>query len=146
MNGTERTKQNQEWIPSQIAQIDIECTNLTLAEDFYCQTLGLSVVSKLPQIGTLLVKCGTTDLLIRQTIAPSKSPTIYFNADNHIFDATSTLSVAGIKFTEQPHCIAKNRNGFDIWLGLFEDPWSNLLGLIAKMPLDSVPKYATETK
>ena len=135
---TEMPTQKEGWIPTQIAQIDIECTNLTLAENFYCQTLGLPMVSRLPQIGTLLVKCGPTHLLIRESIAPNKSSPIYLNADNHIFDAAKALNEAGISFTEEPHRVAKNRNGFDIWLGFFEDPWGNSLGLIANMPLDRV--------
>ena len=126
------------WIPSSVAQIELHCTNLAHAEDFYCNRLGLTLAARLPQIGSIFVRCGELSLIIREQAPPRIGSTIYFNADGNVFDAIASLRASGIGFTEEPDCIAHNREGSDVWLGFFADPWGNPLAIIGNMPATSV--------
>ena len=117
--------------PANIAQIELHCTNLDQAKQFYCGCLGLRLAG---QVGdSIFVQCGEVHLIVQQTPNPSRGSTIYFNADGCIHQATEALRQQGITFSEEPRCIARGHEGKDIWLGFFEDPWGNPLALLSNM-------------
>ena len=120
------------WTPPSIAQIELQCSNLVQAEDFYGNLLGLEITGKLPQVGSLLVRCGEVTLIIRETFNPTPGSPIYFNSDGVVPEAVAGLREAGIEFIEEPRCIARNQHGHDVWLGVFEDPWGNPLAIIGE--------------
>ena len=122
--------------PPKIAQIELHCTNLAAAELFYCGALGLA---KVAQFGdSLFVKCGEVNLIIQASPDP-KVPgnMIYFSADGSVHEATAALQARGVVFKQTPRRIARNHEGYDIWLGFFDDPWANPLALLANMPLEA---------
>ncbi len=121
------------FAPSKIAQIEIHCTDLQQARQFYCESLGLECVG---QVGdSIFVRCGEILLMIQQTSSPRRGSTIYFGADGQIEEAVTALRDQGISFSEEPKCIVRGHQGTDIWLGFFSDPWGNPLALISHMPV-----------
>lgn len=122
--------------PPKIAQIELHCADLAAAEAFYCGVLGLA---KVGQFGdSLFVKCGEVNLIIQASPNPKvPGSRIYFSADGAVREATAALQAQGVVFKQAPRRIARNHEGFDIWLGFFDDPWGNQLALLANMPVEA---------
>jgi hypothetical protein len=62
---------------------------------------------------------------------------VYFSADGCVREATEALKVQGVGFAQDPRRIARNHEGVDVWLGFFDDPSGNRLGLLANMPVEA---------
>jgi catechol 2,3-dioxygenase-like lactoylglutathione lyase family enzyme len=119
-----------------IAQIELHCTDLAQAEAFYCGVLGLA---KVAQFGdSLFARCGEVNLIIQASAQPKPpgSP-IYFAADGAVRETAETLKSRGVSFSQEPRRIARNHEGYDVWLGFFQDPWGNPLALLANMPVEA---------
>jgi catechol 2,3-dioxygenase-like lactoylglutathione lyase family enzyme len=122
--------------PRRIAQIELHCTDLSEAEAFYCEVLGVPKVARLGD--SLFVRCAETNLIIQASRNPKlPGSMVYFGADNAVDEATAELRGRGVLFSQEPRRIARVHQGFDIWLGFFADPWGNPLALLANMPIDS---------
>ena len=52
-------------------------------------------------------------------------------------EATAALETRGVVFKRAPRRIARDHEGYDVWLGFFEDPWGNPLALLANMPVEA---------
>src|SRR5450432_1004913 len=109
--------------PPKIAQIELGCTDLAAAKRFYCGALDLPLVGEVGD--SIFVKCGEVNLIVQKSDQPKLGRTIYFSADGQIHEATAALKAQGIAFSQEPRRIARNHQGFDIWLGFFADPWGN---------------------
>jgi catechol 2,3-dioxygenase-like lactoylglutathione lyase family enzyme len=122
--------------PPRIAQIELHCDDLVAADAFYCGVLGLA---KVAQFGdSLFVRCGEVNLIIQASPNPKlPGSMIYFSADGSVHAATAALQDQGIVFKQPPRLIARNHEGYDIWLGFFDDPWGNPLALLANMPVEA---------
>lgn len=120
--------------PAKIAQIEIHCDDLEAAQAFYCGVLGLTKIARFGE--SLFVKCGEVNLIIQASPNP-KAPgsMIYFSADGCVHEATLAMREQGVNFKQAPRCIARNHEGYDVWLGFFDDPWGNPLALLANMPV-----------
>jgi catechol 2,3-dioxygenase-like lactoylglutathione lyase family enzyme len=117
-----------------IAQVGINCNDLERAKAFYCGALGLPLVGEFGD--SMFVRCGEVNLIIQQSENPRvPGSMIYFGADGCVDEATAALKSQGIVFKQEPRRIARNHEGVDVWLGFFDDPWGNPLGLISNMPV-----------
>ena len=119
--------------PARIAQIELHCADLGEAKAFYCGVLGLPLVGEVGD--SLFVRCGEVNLIVQASAHP-KTPgsMIYFSADGCVHEATAALTSQGVSFKQAPRRIARGHEGYDVWLGFFDDPWGNPLALLANMP------------
>jgi catechol 2,3-dioxygenase-like lactoylglutathione lyase family enzyme len=123
----------QRFSPAKIAQVELHCTDLAAAKAFYCGMLGLAVVGEFGD--SLFVRCGEVNLIIQASANPKlPGSMIYFSGDGCVPEATEALKAQGVVFREEPRCIARGHQGYDIWLGFFDDPWGNPLALLGNMP------------
>ena len=121
--------------PPNIAQVELGCTDLDVAQDFYCERLGLKLVGRFDN--SIFVRCGEVNLIVQQSPNPKPARCVYFSADGCINEATRDLKEKGVAFTQEPRCIARGHEGFDVWLGFFNDPSGNQLALLSNMPMTS---------
>ena len=123
--------------PPKIAQIALRCDDLAAADAFYCGVLGLA---KVAQFGdSLFVRCGEVNLIIQVSPSPMlPGSMIYFSADGCVREATAALQKQGVIFKQAPRRIARNHEGYDVWLGFFDDPRGNPLALLANMPVEAL--------
>jgi catechol 2,3-dioxygenase-like lactoylglutathione lyase family enzyme len=120
--------------PPKIAQVELHCDDLEAAEAFYCGVLGLAKVGRFGD--SLFVRCGEVNLIIQASPSPKlPGSLIYFSADGCVGEATAALQAQGVVFKPPPRRIARDHEGYDIWLGFFDDPWGNPLALLANMPV-----------
>jgi catechol 2,3-dioxygenase-like lactoylglutathione lyase family enzyme len=125
-----------DFSPPKIAQIELHCDDLAAAEAFYCGVLGLAKVGRFGD--SLFVRCGEVNLIIQASPNPKlPGSLIYFGADGCVGEATAALQAQGVVFKQSPRRIARNHEGYDIWLGFFDDPWGNPLALLANMPVEA---------
>jgi len=118
-------------LPTRIAQIELGCTDLDAAKQFYCEQLGLPLVGEIAD--SIFVRCGDVNLIVQRSANPRRGRTVYLSGDGRVREATAALKAAGVVFTQEPRRIARQHQGVDVWLGFFEDPWGNPFGLLANM-------------
>jgi catechol 2,3-dioxygenase-like lactoylglutathione lyase family enzyme len=120
-----------------IDQIGLSCSDLDEAERFYSGVLGLRMVGHVP--GTMkLFACDDVNLVLFRAESVPPNSIIYFRVPGEpglIERKVESLKSAGVKIERDAHLIAKNWNGFDIWLAFFRDPSGNLLALKSDVPV-----------
>ncbi len=120
-----------------IDQIGLSCGDLDDAERFYSGVLGLRMVGHVP--GTMkLFACDGVNLVLFQTESVPPNSIVYFRVPGEpglIERKVESLKSAGVKIERNAHVIAKNWNGFDVWLAFFRDPFGNLLALKSDLPV-----------
>ena len=114
-----------------VMQVAITVTDLPRAKRFYQHVLGMQFLF---EAGTLLFfQCGTVRLMVSTPEAPivCGGTIIYFR----VADLAAThraLEQNGVVFLEPPHLIAKMPD-HDLWLSVFKDPDTNLIGLMSEI-------------
>jgi catechol 2,3-dioxygenase-like lactoylglutathione lyase family enzyme len=119
-----------------IDQIGLTCTNLDEAQKFYCDVLGLRLAGDVP--GTMkFFDCDGVNIVMFKGDSVPPNSCIYFSVPGEpgLIDRQVTLLKShGVKVESDPHVIARNWNGFDVWLAFFRDPFGNLLSLKSNVP------------
>ncbi len=119
-----------------IDQIGLTCTNLDEAQKLYCNVLGLRLAGDVP--GTMkFFDCDGVNIVLFKGDSVPPNSCIYFSVPGEpgLIDRQVTLLKShGIKVESDPHVIARNWNGFDVWLAFFRDPFGNLLSLKSNVP------------
>jgi catechol 2,3-dioxygenase-like lactoylglutathione lyase family enzyme len=114
-----------------IDQIGLSCTDLDEAERFYCGVLGLRMAGDVPGVMKFFACEGVNIVMFRnETVAPNSI--IYFRVPPRpglIEEKLKLLKTKGVRVESDAHVIARNWNGFDVWVGFFRDPFGNLLAL-----------------
>jgi catechol 2,3-dioxygenase-like lactoylglutathione lyase family enzyme len=126
---------NETALPMRIAQIELGCTDLEAAKRYYCDQLGFPLVDAIGD--SLFVRCGDVHLIVQRSANPRRGRTVYFSGDGQVHEMTEALKARGVAFTQEPRRIARQHRDVDVWLGFFEDPWGNPLGLLANMPVEA---------
>ena len=120
-----------------IDQIGLTCTDLEEARRFYCDVLGLKQVADVPGVMKFF-DCGGVNIIMFGNEPMSPNSCIYFRVPGEagtIQGKVGRLKELGVKVESDPHVIARNWNGCDVWLALFRDPFGNLLGLKSDVPV-----------
>ena len=122
-----------------VDQIWLDCTDLETAESFYSETLKLNKSGEVPD-HMLFYDCGETKLVLGKAGECRPNSILYFkigDSEESIQNAFNSLKNAGVKIGDSPHCIAKNWNGFDIWIAFFFDPSGNQLAFKTNVPVQN---------
>ncbi|HEV2970672.1 MAG TPA: gluconate 2-dehydrogenase subunit 3 family protein [Pirellulales bacterium] len=119
-----------------IDQIGLSCTDLDEAERFYSDVLGLRLSGDVP--GTMkFFTCDRMNIVLFKGDSVPPNSVIYFRVQGEpglIEKKAALLKSSGVKVESDPHVIARNWNGFDVWLAFFRDPFGNLLALKSDVP------------
>lgn len=120
-----------------IDQIGLNCTDLDMAQKFYCDVLGLRQTGDVP--GTMkFFDCDGVNIVIFKSDTVGPNSCIYFRVPGEvglIERQVALLKSHGVKVESDPHVIARNWNGCDVWLAFFRDPFGNLLSLKSDVPV-----------
>jgi catechol 2,3-dioxygenase-like lactoylglutathione lyase family enzyme len=119
-------------LPIRIAQIELGCTDLEAAKAYYCGVLDLPLVGETAD--AIFVRCAEVNVVVQRSDNPRRGRTVYFGADGRVHEATAAMKARGVQFTQEPRRIARDHQGYDVWLGFFDDPWSNPFALLCNMP------------
>ncbi|OAI39540.1 hypothetical protein AYO38_01490 [bacterium SCGC AG-212-C10] len=116
----------------QIGQISLTITDVSRAETFYRDTLGLPHLFTFGQLA--FFDCGGTRLFL--TVPEHKeerqNSVIYFRVPS-IHDAYEQLRSKDVPFEGAPHMIHRHEDGTEEWMAFFRDPDGNLLAIMAQM-------------
>jgi catechol 2,3-dioxygenase-like lactoylglutathione lyase family enzyme len=122
-----------------IDQIGLSCTDLDEAQRFYCDLLGLKLTAEaLPQMK--FFGCGGVNIIMFKTDKVTPGSCIYFRVQGEaglLEKKVSLLKAGGAKIEGEPHIIARNWKGCDVWMAFFRDPFGNLLALKSDVPVKS---------
>jgi catechol 2,3-dioxygenase-like lactoylglutathione lyase family enzyme len=116
---------------SAIDQIGLSCTDLDVAQNFYCNVLGLRYGGEIPGTAKFFDCNGVNLIMFKADKVPPNS-VIYFKVEGvagRIEQKVRQLRDAGVKIDEDARRIAENWHGYDVWLAFFRDPFGNLLSL-----------------
>ena len=119
-----------------IDQIWLDCTDHEATALFYGELLGLSKTGEVPG-QMLFYDCGGVTLLIGLKEAVAPNSILYLNVGDteaSIQNAYNRLKQGGVSVGDSPHCIAKNWNGYDVWMAFFKDPSGNQLAFKVNIP------------
>lgn len=122
---------------NQIGQISITAHDVSRAEGFYRDLLGLKHLYSFP--GMAFFECGGIRLMLVKPEKPEldhPSSIVYFKVRN-ISEAHAALSSRGVKFVDQPHVVAE-LDTFTLWLAEFRDSEDNILCLMSETPKANV--------
>ena len=121
---------------SGIDQIWLDCIDLEATTHFYESILCLKKSGEVPG-QMVFFDCGGVTLLIGQKEEVAPNSILYLNVGDteaSIQKAYNRLKQEGIPVGESPHCIARNWNGFDVWMAFFKDPSGNQLAFKVNVP------------
>lgn len=119
------------WGLSAIGQIAVEVENLDRAVAFYRDRLKMKFLFQAPPGLGFFDAGGVRLMLSRPEGEPSGTSTLYFKVDD-IQDAVATLKERGVRFTDDPHIIAK-MDTYDLWMAFFKDSENNTHGLMSEV-------------
>jgi catechol 2,3-dioxygenase-like lactoylglutathione lyase family enzyme len=117
-----------------VHQVAQHAEDLTRAEAFYRDTLGLRLVARFDPPGLVFFDLGNTRLLLEHG-APSSI--LYLEVGD--IDATCrSLTAAGVEVVSEPHVIHRDEvgqfgaPGTEEWMAFFRDSEANLVGLVER--------------
>jgi catechol 2,3-dioxygenase-like lactoylglutathione lyase family enzyme len=120
-----------------IDQIGLTCTDLDQAEQFYSGILGLRLTGDVP--GTMkFFACDGVNIVLFKAATTAPNSIIYFRVPGQpgtIDKKIALLKSLNVKIEADPHEIARNWNGCNVWLAFFRDPFGNLLALKSDVPV-----------
>ncbi|EDY85215.1 glyoxalase family protein [Verrucomicrobiia bacterium DG1235] len=116
-----------------IGQLEIRVGDLEEARAFYVDALGVEMDSSFGQ--TMMLRCGDLSIMVQESTTRPIGCPIYFRVDGRVHEVAEHLKANGIHFKSGPSCIVEEFMGKSSWLGFFEDPWGNPLGLMGDMPV-----------
>ena len=118
---------------TRISQIAVTARDLSRAEAFYRERLGLKHLFSPP--GMAFFECGGVRLMLSKPEKPEfdhPSSILYFHVQE-IGAAHALLESRGVRFEAKPHVVAKLPQG-DLWMAFFHDSEGNLLALTSETP------------
>lgn len=114
-----------------IAQIAVDVDDLTVAVEFYRNTLGMKFLFQVP--GMAFFDCAGVRLLLNSVNDwQHPSSIIYYRVDD-IAESHKVLVSCNVDFPEPPHLVAK-MSDHDLWMAFFKDPAGNILALMSEVP------------
>jgi catechol 2,3-dioxygenase-like lactoylglutathione lyase family enzyme len=119
-----------------IDQIGLTCTNLEEAQSFYADILGLRLAGEVPNVMKFFA-CDGTNIVLFKKDKPDPNSCIYFQVPGEpglLEQKVALLKSRNVKMESDPHVIARNWNGHDVWMAFFRDPSGNLLALKSDVP------------
>ena len=122
-----------------IDQIGLSCNDLEEAERFYCGVLGLQLSGDVPGVMKFFA-CGGVNIVMFRSDVVSPNSIIYFRVpplSGRIERELATLTSKGVCVESDPHVIARNWKGCDVWVAFFRDTFGNLLALKCDVPVKS---------
>lgn len=117
---------------SQIGQINVHVEDLPRAIAFYRDALGMKFLFDVPGMG--FFDCAGVRLLLALPETDSDrhpSSVLYFKVDD-IHSATASLREKSVKFTSEPHLIARMPD-HELWMSFFEDTEGNTMALMSEV-------------
>ena len=122
---------------SSIDQIGMTCTDLDVAQRFYCDTLGLRYGGEVPGMSKFFDCNGVNIIMFKgETVAPASI--IYFKVEGvegRINETVQKLREQGVEIHRDVQRIAQNWQGYDVYLAFFKDPFGNMLALKSDVPV-----------
>ena len=118
---------------TRISQIAINAKDVSRAEAFYRDTLGLKHLFSPP--GMAFFDCGGVRLMLAKPEKPEfdhPSSILYFQVED-IQASHAALESKGVRFEAGPHLVAK-LPAADLWMAFFRDSEENLLALASETP------------
>jgi methylmalonyl-CoA/ethylmalonyl-CoA epimerase len=118
---------------TRISQIAINAKDVSRAEAFYRDTLGLKHLFSPP--GMAFFDCGGVRLMLAKPEKPEfdhPSSILYFQVED-IQVSHADLESKGVRFEAGPHLVAK-LPAADLWMAFFRDSEENLLALASETP------------
>lgn len=118
-----------------IGQIAIAVSDITKATEFYRDVLGLKFLFDAPP-GLAFFDCGGVRLMLtilQGDESDHKTSTIYYKVAD-IESAAKALKTKNVAFEQEPQLVAKMPD-HELWMGFIRDPDSNLIGIMAELPL-----------
>lgn len=115
-----------------IGQISVRVHDLDNATDFYKNTLGLTLIFKVPNMMSFFDCNGVRIMLAVPTSAEFDHPgsVIYYRVPD-IHTAYTALTDSGVSFTHEPHSVGK-MGAVDVWMAFFKDPDGNVLAIMSE--------------
>jgi methylmalonyl-CoA/ethylmalonyl-CoA epimerase len=132
--GAEEMRMGDSLQLSRIGQISMNAKDLSRAEAFYRDKLGMKHLFAAPPKMTFF-DCDGTRLMIGIAERPEfdhPGSVLYFKVAD-IRAAHATLVGRGVVFEDAPHLVAKLPT-HDLWLAFFRDSEGNLLALMSEVP------------
>ena len=118
-----------------IGQIAIAISDIAEAVNFYQNKLGLKLLFEAPP-GLAFFECGGTRLMLttlQGEAADHRTSVIYYRVED-IHSACQELKDKGLSFIREAQMAAKMED-HELWIAFLRDPDSNLIGIMAEMPL-----------
>lgn len=115
-----------------VGQVSVRVHDLDRATDFYQNTLGLSLIFKVPNMMSFFDCGGVRLMLAIPTSAEFDHPgsVIYYHVSD-IYSAHAALIASGVSFTQSPHSVGKMGN-VDVSMAFFKDPDGNVLAIMSE--------------
>jgi methylmalonyl-CoA/ethylmalonyl-CoA epimerase len=116
----------------QIGQIALTARDVPRAIAFYRDVLGLKFLFQAGQLGFL--ECGGVRLMLSAPEQPAfahPSSILYFKV-NDIRSSHRALEQRGIRFTSDPHAVAKLPD-HELWMAFFQDSEDNILAIMSEV-------------
>jgi len=116
-----------------IGQISIRVHDMETATRFYQETLGLTLLFRVPNM--TFFDCNGIRILLGTAEDPKfdhPSSVFYFNVDN-IDSAYETLVNRNVQFFGKPHKVAE-MGQTATWMAFFHDPDQNVHALMSEVP------------
>jgi|SRR5436190_618891 len=117
---------------AQIGQIAVNVHDLDRAVTFYQQTLGMTLLFRVPNLA--FFDCGG----VRLMLAPPEKPefdhpasVIYYNVAD-LPAVHSALAARQVEFEAAPHLIARMPD-HELWMAFLRDSEGNMLGLMSEV-------------
>lgn len=119
---------------STIGQISVTVKELDRAVSYYRDQLGMRFLFQVPNMA--FFDCSGVRLMLTMPEARSDeihTSILYYKVDD-IQDAYQVLKERNVRFNGLPHKIA-DLEDHELWMAFFRDSESNLLALMAEIPL-----------
>ena len=119
-----------------LTQVAQRATDLDRAAAFYSKLLGSEPVARFDPPGLLFYSLDGTRLLLD---AAAPSALLYLQVDS-VRDRIESLRSDGVPIVSEPHVIFEHDDdslgpvGTAEWMGFFEDPEGNTVGLVSHEP------------
>jgi methylmalonyl-CoA/ethylmalonyl-CoA epimerase len=114
-----------------VAQVAFTVQNLEEAKAFYRDVLELKFLFDAGKMS--FFQCGSVRLMIGEgeRYSASDGTIVYFRVTD-LTATAQTLASRGIRFTQEPHLVARMKS-YDLWMAFLKDPAGNTLGLMSEM-------------
>jgi methylmalonyl-CoA/ethylmalonyl-CoA epimerase len=111
-----------------IMQIALSVDDISRAVPFYRDTLGLKLLFEAPPALAFFDCDGVRLMLSGVKEEERRSAAIYFRVSG-IEKVHAELASRGVRFVEDPHCIARLPHA-EVWLAAFDDGEGNFLAIM----------------